>query len=489
MLADRFVRGLGQRVAREDGSRPRASIDTVPWWDIEGGWPLLTSPSLAGDKLWVAPNFMGMVERTFKRNPIIFAAVTTRMHLFSEARLQFRQRNNGRPGDLFGTQELAPLETPWPGGTTGDLLSIAEGMNSCAGNFFAVRIRDQIKPLRPDYVTMIIDVPEGDPSGPWSADAEVLGYAYYPPGRDAPAFYLPEEVAHYMPVPDPEVPWRGMSWIEPVIEDLLADQQMTGHKRKYLEAGGTPSYVVKVPAENLEKFDEWVDKYEERREGKHGNPYRTLFLASTADASTLGSNLAEIEFAATQAAGEVRIAAAARTHPALLGLSDALKGSALNAGNMKEVRRIFASMTMRPLWRNFAGSMARIINVPAGAELWYDDRDVPALQEDETERAEALETQASTVWTLVQAGYDPDAAVAAVSSGDLASLVGHHSGLISVQLQEPGGQIPPADRGGNNGNGNGNGSGAREHRRAIVAAARERRGEPPATTQEDDHDV
>jgi hypothetical protein len=301
------------------------------------------------------------------------------------------------------------------------------------------------------------------------------------PGRHEPRFFLPEEVIHYMPIPDPSVPWRGMSWITPVIEDLLADQQMTEHKRKYLEAGGAPSYVVKVPAENLQKFDEWVDKYEERREGKHGNPYKTLFLAAAADAKTLGANLGEMEFQAVQAAGEVRIAAAARTHPALLGLSDALKGSALNAGNMKEVRRIFASMTMRPLWRNFAGSMARVINIPAGAELWYDDRDIPALQEDETERAEALETQAATVWTLVQAGYTPDAAVEAVASGDLASLVGHHSGLISVQLQEPGSPVDPADRGSGNGS-NGSGKAARIARRELVAATRN--GDEPTLEEE-----
>jgi hypothetical protein len=476
VLADRFARGLGVGGLDEGGPRPSAMIDVLPWWDIQSnGWPLLTT-SLAGDRLWVSPDFMGIVERAFKRNPIIFAAVKKRMQLFSEVRFQFQRMNNGRPADLFGTDALAPLETPWSGGTTGDLLSIAEAMHSCAGNFFAVRVGDQIKPLRPDFMTLIIDSPTDDPSGPWAPDAEVLGYAYNPPGRNEPHFFLPEEIVHYMPIPDPAVPWRGMSWISPVIEELLADLEMTGHKRKYLQAGGTPNFVVKVPAENIAKFDEWVDKYEERRDGPHNNPYKTLFLAAAADVTPIGSNLEQLQFANVQAAGEVRIAAAAGVHPALLGLSDALKGSALNAGNMKEVRRIFASMEMRPLWRNFAGSMARVLDVPAGARLWYDDRDVPALQEDETERAEALETQADTIWTLVQAGYEPDAAVSAVVSGDLTSLEGHHSGLISVQLQEPGSPVDPANRGGKS---NGKGSGNALTRREIAAARRNGNGDEP----------
>ena len=37
---------------------------------------------------------------------------------------------------------------------------------------------------------------------------------------------------------------------------------------------------------------------------------------------------------------------------------------------------------MRPLWRNVAGSLATVVNIPAGSVLWYDDRDIAFLQED-----------------------------------------------------------------------------------------------------------
>ena len=169
MLADRFARGLG-RPARsiEDGSKPRAMIDVLPWWDIqENGFPIFQT-SLAGDRLWISPDFLGLVERAFKRSPIIFAAVAARADLFAEARFQFRRLKDGRPAEMFGNTDLAILEHPWPGGTTGDLLSLAETHNSCAGNFFAVRKGDELKPLRPDFVTLIIDSPKGDPAGPWS---------------------------------------------------------------------------------------------------------------------------------------------------------------------------------------------------------------------------------------------------------------------------------------------------------------------------------
>jgi hypothetical protein len=46
-----------------------------------------------------------------------------RMLLFSEARFQFRQIRNGRPGDLFGTRSSSCSRRRGSNGTTGDLLT------------------------------------------------------------------------------------------------------------------------------------------------------------------------------------------------------------------------------------------------------------------------------------------------------------------------------------------------------------------------------
>jgi hypothetical protein len=42
--------------------------------------------------------------------------------------------------------------------------------------------------------------------------------------------------------------------------------------------------------------------------------------------------------------------------------------------------------------------------VPPGAELWYDDRDIPALQEDLKDEAEIQQTQANAIRTLTMLG-------------------------------------------------------------------------------------
>jgi len=72
--------------------------------------------------------------------------------------------------------------------------------------------------------------------------------------------------------------------------------------------------------------------------------------------------------------------------------------------------------------------------VPPGAELWYDDRDIPALAENGRDAAEIQSIQAGTLHTLISAGYTADSAVAFVEAGgDFTKL--EHSGMFSVQLQ------------------------------------------------------
>ena len=59
-----------------------------------------------------------------------------------------------------------------------------------------------------------------------------------------------------------------------------------------------------------------------------------------------------------------RLAAAAGIPPVVVGFSEGMQGSSLNAGNYSAARRRMADGTMRPLWRNAARSLATLLNVP-----------------------------------------------------------------------------------------------------------------------------
>ncbi|HSM17894.1 MAG TPA: phage portal protein, partial [Gemmatimonadales bacterium] len=351
-----------------------------------------------------------------------------------------QEQRNGMPGDLFGTPDLAILENPWPNAQTGDLISRAVQDVDLAGNFFAVRRPNRIRRLRPDWMTIILGS-DGDPTADaWDIDAEVIGYAYHPGGyysdRD-PVILLPEQVAHWAPIPDPLAAYRGMSWITPIIREIQGDSAARDHKLKFFENGATVNLAVSLDLDDPEKFKRLVETMDAEYKGI-ANAYKTLYMAAGATPHVIGRDFQQMDFKTVQGAGEVRIASASGIHPVILGLSEGLQGSSLNSGNFTAARRLTADKTLRPLWRGLAGALQTIVPAPAGSVLWYDDRHIPFLADDVKDAAEVRQMNSAAIRQLIDGGFDADAVVDAIVSGDLGRLKGKHSGLVSVQLLPPG---------------------------------------------------
>lgn len=388
-------------------------------------------------------NFCGMVAGGYEASSIVFAVEQTRVRHFTEATFKYRAFNKGRPGNLFGDKSLRILEQPWPGGTTGDLLAMMMLHADFAGAAFVRRGNNQLNVLRPDWMTMVIGS-RGWPDAPqFAPDAELLGYLYQPGGPASgydPVRYGAEEIAQFVPTRDPESQFRGMSWLRPVVSDVLGDRAASEHKLQFFRNGATPNMIVNVDISgSREEFKAWVDLFREGYEGNL-NAYKTLFLQKAVDTKVVGSDFQQMDFKATTGVSETRIAAAGRVPPVIVGLSEGLQGSALNAGNYNSARRNFADGEMRPLWRNVAGSLAQLVVPPAGAQLWYDDRDIQFLKDDQKDSAEVQKLRAEAIRTLTDAGFEADSARDAVINDDFSLL--KHSGLFSVQLMPPGEAVP-----------------------------------------------
>jgi phage portal protein BeeE len=408
-------------------------------------YPYLLHQTALGRQEEIGAGFSGYVYSAYRANGVVFACMLVRLLTFSEARFQFQQMRGGRPGDMFGTPELELLETPWERATTGDLLIRAIQDADLAGNFFCIRTVNQagdpvIKRLRPDWVTIVAGSPTDPTVRAFDLDAQLLGYVYQPGGMGgttaaAPAVFLtPDQVCHFAPIPDPLFSFRGMSWLEPVIREVMADGAATSHKLKFFENGATPNMVVSLdPTIGKDMFDSWKETFNSEHLGMI-NAYKTLFLGGGAKVSVVGKDFQQMEFKTTQGAGETRIAAAAGVPPVIVGLSEGLQAATYS--NYQQAMRRFADVTMRPLWRNFCGSIAHIISVPGGSRLWYDDRDIPFLQDDETQMAQVQLTTAQAMTQLIISGYTPDSIVEAITSNDFTRL--EHTGLYSMKLQPPG---------------------------------------------------
>lgn len=426
--------------------RERGSAGGYHWPDASafsfngtGYGPGLIQSMPASKTQEFSPNFDGFLSAA-RQSPPVFGAQNKRARYLSQARFTYRNRASRQ---TFGASSLSLLERPWPNGTAGEMISKAEWQAGLAGNAFAcrrlVRGRPTIKLPNPSWITIVLGSEQDPEDAANQLDAEVVGYLYTPGGLGSgnrSQTMMPEDVAHWSPLPDPAAAFRGMSWVTPAIREIQGDLAASDHKLRFFENGATPNLVVSgIPAANKDQFDDVVEMMESNHAGT-ANAYKTLYLAAGADATVVGSDLKQIDFKATQGAGETRIAMLSEVPASLLGISEGMQGSSLNAGNYAESRRSFIDGWLTSSLQSLCACLGQIVDVPNDAELWFDTTDMPIVREDAADAAEIQSVLASTINVYVSAGFTPDSAVAAAIAQDPSLL--EHTGLTSVQLLPPG---------------------------------------------------
>lgn len=424
----------------------QAIRNSFPWNDSwffqDAPSVVFTSDALRSEREKIENDFPGFVRYAYKQNGAVGTCIMVLAFVLSEARFAYRRFDQGQPSEIFGTGELGLLERPWENGTTGELLVHMVQDASLAGNFFATKVRDRhgerVRRMRPDWVTIVSgSETETDPRRAAVAlDARPVGYVYQPPGSE-PEVLLPDEVVHFSPEPDPIANWRGMSWVSSVIREVQGDTAATKHKLNFFEHAATPGLVVSYDkAVGKEAFEAFVEKFKETHQGA-GNAWKTLHLGGGADVETPMQDFKSMDFKSLQGMAETRIAARSGVGAVVAQFAEGLQGSSLNAGNFAVARRRFADFVARPWWRMAAASLETIAPPPDGqSQLWYVDRDVAALRDDAKDEATIRSTDARTITTLIRDGYEADAAVEAVTRGDLRLLEGRHTGRVSVQLHD-----------------------------------------------------
>lgn len=406
-------------------------------------WPL------TGDEEPPVDTFEEYADRLFAANPVVYGAEKLRKAVFAQGRFQYR---NLRTGNVFGNDTLRQLERPWPGGTTRQLLTRMLIHGDLSGNAYVLKLRDRLHLMRPDWVTILLGS-RLEPDEPWLAeDAELIGYMYMPRGgaasRGAGArIYNPNQVAHFVPnLPDPIAHFRGMSWLTPVVREIIGDKAMTEHKLKFFQNAATPNMIVKFDAsQTVDQVRAFKELAEEENAGLD-NAYKTVYLGGGADATVVGAHLQQLDFAKTVGKAETRILMAAGVHPVIAAASEGMQGSALNAGNYGQIRRLFSDIHLQDLWSE-AASVLRIFASPGPAEeLIVDGRHIPFLQDDQLDQAKINFESARALTMLWREGAEPQSAIDAITGNDL-TLVRYDGRFRSVQLQRLGAAEPNVDQG------------------------------------------
>ncbi len=396
--------------------------------------------------------FLGYTQGAYKQNGIIFSVSMARARPFSEIAFKWRRkRDTGGGPALWGNPDLQLLETPWPGGTTQDMLMRAEQDVTLAGSAFWVREDgapgqpDRLRRLRPDWCEFILSARPDE-----AVQADIVGIKYTPGGPwqgSNSQLYLihsdPDinEAAFWTPIPDPDALYRGMSWLGPVIDEFRADKAATAHKLQFFENAATPNLAVSLKdSVSPEKFKEFARMFAESSGGVE-NAYKTLFVGGGADVRVIGADMRQLDFAVTQGHGETRVCAAGGVPPIIVGLSEGLQYATYS--NYAQAKQAYGDMFLRSQWRSLCGAIAPLVNVPGDSTLWYDSKDVAFLREDSQAIAARQTSEMGTIVAGISSGFEPDTVVQALMADDWSLL--KHSGLVSVQLQPPGGPDPAAD--------------------------------------------
>lgn len=433
--------------------KPEQRLDQNGWaqqWATYAGHTYgLTGAMPRGSREETPENsFTGYINGAYKASGAVFAAMTARQLIFSEARVVFQHLNEGKPGDIFWDDSLGIFQKPWPNADTGEMLGRAIQDIDLAGNHYMLkefvpattfeRPHFRFRRLRPDWVTIVLTAPPDE-----ARRSDVAGYLYRPGNqddRDKWEFFPIDgsngQVAHWSFIPDPDAQYRGMSPLTPILTDIATDKAATRHKAKFFENAATPNIAVSF--KETVSHEEFKEFMEDMNETKHGveHAYETLYLGGGADVQVIGANIQQMDFRSSLGHSETRICMALRVHPTIVGVAEGMHGSTLNDGNFKAAKNLLADGAMKPMWRSLMNAYSVLIDVPSGARLWFDASDISFLRQDQVELAEIQQTQSQTISAYIQSGYTADSSRDAVLHNDLSLL--EHTGLFSVQLLPPG---------------------------------------------------
>src|SRR5260221_70703 len=308
------------------------------WEGLASGAAVLTTSYGSSDREQVLPELAAFSQQSYGPSSIWFAAILVRVALFSEARFKYQAKDDKH---LFGNEPLLKLEDPYvPHTRTGELLVRMEQAASLAGQCYIWDPpgEDRLVRLRPDWVTIISEVvPVADDA--WYR--RKIGYWHEPPKNvldQGQGFFVPaEECVHWVPVPDPQADFRGMSWLTPAYREIMADSGMTQYKIRYLQNDASPNVIIRY-AQKLHPGT--VDSVRDRMTARYAGPEnagKTLVLDQGADLTIVGSNLQQMDFANVSAVGVERILADGNVPGVLVGL-EPLRGAG-RAQRSRDLRR------------------------------------------------------------------------------------------------------------------------------------------------------
>ena len=243
-------------------------------------------------------------------------------------------------------------------------------------------------------------------------------------------------MAHFAPIPDPYHPENGMSWLTPVVREVMGDAAATDHKLAFFENAATPNLAVKLS----EKLPRMISHSSSRRCGRTIAESRTHGRRSTSAAAlttVVGADMKQLDFKVTQGLARPHRRRRRRS-PVIVKAIRGLDASTYS--NYGQARRKFADGWARPQWRMAAGALASIVQAPPARGSGTTTATSRSSKRTRRTPRTSSSTDSQSVRQLTDGGYTPESVVKAIDARDITLL--EHTGLVPVQLQAPGSEAP-----------------------------------------------
>ena len=331
------------------------------------------------------------------------SAVTACLQLlglsFSEASLNICQYNEKGEKELIPNHPLTLLMRRPNPYMSGDVIQqyIISGMH-VSGNSYLLKQHNEIGQLVALYPLMPEDVT------PKGTDNELITHYEYEAGGEK--IYIDQkDVVHFKLGLDPKDYKKGFSPLKTVLREIYGDESAGQMATALLSNMGVPSVMI-TPKDEFgptpEEAEQISKSYQQKVAGK--NKGKPLVMSGAMNIEKLAFSPKELDIGLLRQVPEERISAVLGVPAILAGLGAGLKHATYS--NARELREFFTENKLIPLWRMIGEEITQQILLKEYedsiySEAQYDFSDVRALQADQNELFNRLNTGVQGGWITI----------------------------------------------------------------------------------------
>lgn len=228
----------------------------------------------------------------------------------------------------------------------------------------------------------------------------LTGYIYIgPDGEEVP---LELDQVLLLKYPNPKDPYRGMGPVQTVLNDIDAARFSAEWNRNFFINGARPGGIIKVDYRmNDNEFNEFVARWRSQHQGV-ANAHRVAVLEN-ADWIETNFSMTDMQFVELRNLPRELIREAFAFPKPMLGTVDDVNRANAEAG--KEIMAENQTIPRLRRWKSVVNTFL-LPQFANGKSLELDFDDPTPINHEAEDRAR--NSQASSTWNLVKAGYHPD---------------------------------------------------------------------------------